>query len=150
MVTGYGSSDNIPFYYPNDDEFGKAIYKTSLIEESQVTIALSKLQKNVGGDYTKTYQFCKRVGDTTGIIPITQLNTPFNGLVVKSGESFVRIKTFVINAKAGTKIHEAEIKTSHTTIDSVTIKSDTFESYIEVLKKTDNKYIERNELKDIM
>ena len=140
MVTGYGSSDNIPFYYPNDDEFGKAIYKTSLIEESQVTIALSKLQKNVGGDYTKTYQFCKRVGDTTGIIPITQLNTPFNGLVIKSGESFVRIKTFVINAKAGTKIHEAEIKTSHTTIDSVTIKSDTFESYIEVLKKTDNKY----------
>lgn len=140
MVTGYGSSDNIPFYYPNDDEFGKAIYKTSLIEESQVTIALSKLQKNVGGDYTKTYQFCKRIGDTTGIIPITQLNTPFNGLVIKSGESFVRIKTFVINAKAGTKIHEAEIKTSHTTIDSVTIKSDTFESYIEVLKKTDNKY----------
>lgn len=140
MVTGYGSSDNIPFYYPNDDEFGKAIYKTSLIEESQVTIALSKLQKNVGGDYTKTYQFCKRVGDTTGIIPITQLNTPFNGLVIKSGESFVRIKTFVINAKAGTKIHEAEIKTSHKTIDSVTIKSDTFESYIEVLKKTDNKY----------
>lgn len=140
MVTGYGSSDNIPFYYPNDDEFGKAIYKTSLIEESQVTIALSKLQKNVGGDYTKTYQFCKRVGDKTGIIPITQLNTPFNGLVIKSGESFVRIKTFVINAKAGTKIHEAEIKASHTTIDSVTIKSDTFESYIEVLKKTDNKY----------
>ena len=140
MVTGYGSSDNIPFYYPNDDEFGKAIYKTSLIKESQVTIALSKLQKNVGGDYTKTYQFCKRVGDITGIIPITQLNTPFNGLVIKSGESFVRIKTFVINAKAGTKIHEAEIKTSHTTIDSVTIKSDTFESYIELLKKTDNKY----------
>ena len=144
MVTGYGSSDNIPFYYPNDDEFGKAIYKTSLIEESQVTIALSKLQKNVGGDYAKTYQFCKRIGDTTGIIPITQLNTPFSGasgsLVVKSGESFVRIKTFVISAKAGTKIHEAEIKTAHTTTDNVTIKSDTFESYIEVLKKTDNKY----------
>ena len=144
MVTGYGSSDNIPFYYPNDDEFGKAIYTTSGINESQVTIALSKLQKNVGGDYAKTYQFCKRIGDTTGIIPITQLNTPFSGasgsLVVKSGESFVRIKTFVINAKAGTKIHEAEIKASHTTIDSVTIKSDTFESYIEILKKTDNKY----------
>lgn len=144
MVTGYGSSDNIPFYYPNDDEFGKAIYTTSGINESQVTIALSKLQKNVGGDYTKTYQFCKRTGDTIGIIPIAQLNTPFSGasgsLVVKSGESFVRIKTFVINAKAGTKIHEAEIKASHTTIDSVTIKSDTFESYIEVLKKTDNKY----------
>lgn len=144
MVTGYGSSDNIPFYYPNDDEFGKAIYTTSGINESQVTIALSKLQKNVGGDYTKTYQFCKRTGDTIGVIPIAQLNTPFSGasgsLVVKSGESFVRIKTFVINAKAGTKIHEAEIKALHTTIDSVTIKSDTFESYIEVLKKTDNKY----------
>ena len=143
MVTGYGSSDNIPFYYPNDDEFGKAIYTTSGINESQVTIALSKLQKNVGGDYTKTYQFCKRTGDTIGVIPIAQLNTPFSGasgsLVVKSGESFVRIKTFVINAKTGTKIHEAEIKASHTTIDSVTIKSDTFESYIEVLKKTDNK-----------
>ena len=144
MVTGHGSSDNIPFYYPNDDEFGKAIYTTSGINESQVSIALSKLQKNVGGDYTKTYQFCKRTGDTIGVIPIAQLNTPFSGasgsLVVKSGESFVRIKTFVINAKAGTKIHEAEIKASHTTIDSVTIKSDTFESYIEVLKKTDNKY----------
>lgn len=144
MVTGYGSSDNIPFYYPNDDEFGKAIYTTSGINESQVAITLSKLQKNVGGDYTKTYQFCKRTGDTIGVIPIVQLNTPFSGasgsLVVKSGESFVRIKTFVINAKAGTKIHEAEIKASHTTIDSVTIKSDTFESYIEVLKKTDNKY----------
>lgn len=36
MVTGHGSSDNIPYYYPNDDECGKAVYSTENFDESLV------------------------------------------------------------------------------------------------------------------
>jgi hypothetical protein len=36
MVTGHGSSDNIPYYYPNDDEYGKAVYSTENFDESLV------------------------------------------------------------------------------------------------------------------
>jgi hypothetical protein len=38
MVTGHGSSDNIPYYYPNDDEYGKAVYSTENFDESLVTL----------------------------------------------------------------------------------------------------------------
>ena len=36
MITGTGSSDNIPYYYPNQDEFGLAVFNTKNIEKDKV------------------------------------------------------------------------------------------------------------------
>lgn len=44
MITGYGSSDNLPYYYPNDDEFGEAVFDVDNIERKQVkSISLNKV-----------------------------------------------------------------------------------------------------------
>lgn len=41
MITGYGSSDNLPYYYPNDDEFGDAIFDAKNIASEHVDVTLS-------------------------------------------------------------------------------------------------------------
>lgn len=41
MITGYGSSDNLPYYYPNDDEFGEAIFEAKNIASEHVDVMLS-------------------------------------------------------------------------------------------------------------
>jgi hypothetical protein len=41
MITGYGSSDNLPYYYPNDDEFGEAIFDAKNIASEHVDVTLS-------------------------------------------------------------------------------------------------------------
>lgn len=46
MITGYGSSDNLPYYYPNDDEFGEAVFKTENISKDKVSVDLSKFLKD--------------------------------------------------------------------------------------------------------
>lgn len=43
MITGYGSSDNLPYYYPNDDEFGEAVFNVENINKDGVSIQLSKM-----------------------------------------------------------------------------------------------------------
>ena len=43
MITGYGSSDNLPYYYPNDDEFGDAVFNVENINKDGVSIQLSKM-----------------------------------------------------------------------------------------------------------
>lgn len=46
MITGYGSSDNLPYYYPNDGEFGEAVFETENFNKLLVTnIDLSKVWK---------------------------------------------------------------------------------------------------------
>ena len=46
MITGYGSSDNLPYYYPNDNEFGDAAFETENFSKLLVTnIDLSKVWK---------------------------------------------------------------------------------------------------------
>lgn len=45
MITGYGSSDNLPYYYPNDDEFGEAVINTENISKDKVSVDLSKFLK---------------------------------------------------------------------------------------------------------
>lgn len=45
MITGYGSSDNLPYYYPNDDEFGEAVFNTENIIKDKVSVELSKFLK---------------------------------------------------------------------------------------------------------
>lgn len=46
MITGYGSSDNLPYYYPNDDEFGEAVFNTENISKDKVSVELSKFLKD--------------------------------------------------------------------------------------------------------
>ena len=46
MITGYGSSDNLPYYYPNDDEFGEAVFNTKNISKDKVSVELSKFLKD--------------------------------------------------------------------------------------------------------
>lgn len=46
MITGYGSSDNLPYYYPNDDEFGEAVFNTENISKDKVCVELSKFLKD--------------------------------------------------------------------------------------------------------
>lgn len=46
MITGYGSSDNLPYYYPNDDEFGEAVFNTENIIKDKVSVELSKFLKD--------------------------------------------------------------------------------------------------------
>ena len=41
MITGYGSSDNLPYYYPNDDEFGEAIFDAKNVVSEHVDVTLS-------------------------------------------------------------------------------------------------------------
>ena len=42
VITGCGSSDNIPYYYPNTDEYGKAIFNVENIGNDKVSVVLSK------------------------------------------------------------------------------------------------------------
>ena len=46
MITGYGSSDNLPYYYPNDNEFGEAVFNTENISKDKVSVELSKFLKD--------------------------------------------------------------------------------------------------------
>lgn len=57
MITGYGSSDNLPYYYPNDDEFGEAVFDTENISKNNVSVDLSKLQNTfgAGNEYNKKF-----------------------------------------------------------------------------------------------
>lgn len=54
VITGCGSSDNIPYYYPNTDEYGKAVFNVENIDKDKVSVALSKYWGIVGtGDNKK-------------------------------------------------------------------------------------------------
>lgn len=48
VITGCGSSDNIPYYYPNTDECGKAVFNVENIDKNKVSVALSKYWGIVG------------------------------------------------------------------------------------------------------
>lgn len=54
VITGCGSSDNIPYYYPNTDEYGKAVFNVENIDKDKVSVVLSKYWGIVGtGDNKK-------------------------------------------------------------------------------------------------
>ena len=136
MITGYGSSDNIPYYYPNDDEFGKADYISENINEP-IAISLPQLQKNanIGTDYAKKYTLYKREGALKATIKIDGSffgTMPSSKLVVADGMDFDRMAIIPIVAKKGMKIYEPKITVSHHTLKSgVSIKSDVFSFYMD-------------------
>ena len=64
MITGYGSSDNLPYYYPNDDEFGEAVFNTENFSKSLVSsISLGDVWKWNSDVYNNTLIFSKNSKD---------------------------------------------------------------------------------------
>lgn len=53
VITGCGSSDNIPYYYPNTDEYGKAVFNVENIAKDKVSVVLSKYWRIVGTEDKK-------------------------------------------------------------------------------------------------
>lgn len=64
MITGYGSSDNLPYYYPNDDEFGEVVFNTENFSKSLVSsISLGDVWKWNSDVYNNTMIFSKNSKD---------------------------------------------------------------------------------------
>ena len=80
MITGYGSSDNLPYYYPNDDEFGEAVFNTENISKDKVSVELSKFLKD--SRYNDTLILCK-----------SKDGKNYNGSVDVSSKTFDRLTT---------------------------------------------------------
>lgn len=80
MITGYGSSDNLPYYYPNDDEFGEAVFNTENISKDKVSVDLSKFLKD------------SRYNDTL-ILYKSKDGKNYNGSVDVSSKAFDRFTT---------------------------------------------------------
>ena len=59
MVTGYGSSDNIQYYYPNDNEYGEAIFDVSNVKKKAVSINLGVLLSKYPNPYGTRFTLCK-------------------------------------------------------------------------------------------
>lgn len=59
MVTGYGSSDNIQYYYPNDSEYGEAIFDVSNVKKEAVSINLGVLLSKYPNPYGTRFTLCK-------------------------------------------------------------------------------------------
>lgn len=65
MITGYGSSDNLPYYYPNDDEFGEAVFNTENFSKSLVSsISLGDVWKWNSNVYNNTLILGKNSKDS--------------------------------------------------------------------------------------
>lgn len=80
MITGYGSSDNLPYYYPNDDEFGEAVFNTENISKDKVSVELSKFLKD------------SRYNDTL-VLYKSKDGKNYNGSVDVSSKAFDRFTT---------------------------------------------------------
>ena len=80
MITGYGSSDNLPYYYPNDDEFGEAVFNTENISKDKVSVELSKFLKD------------SRYNDNL-ILYKSKEGKSYNGSVAVSSHTFDRFTT---------------------------------------------------------
>lgn len=80
MITGYGSSDNLPYYYPNDDEFGEAVFNTENISKDKVSVELSKFLKD------------SRYNDTL-VLYKSKEGKSYNGSVDVSSHTFDRFTT---------------------------------------------------------
>lgn len=110
MVTGYGSSDNIPYYYPNDDEFGKAEFETKNIEKKNVIVDLTKLFGH-GDPIGKEFTFCKveakEYDNTFSVKEIDSARGTADEYYRDSGDLSVSVK---MECTAGSKIKLSNLK----------------------------------------
>ena len=90
MITGYGSSDNIPYYYPNDDEYGKVLFETENFGKSLVSnVSLGKLLKWDSAIYGKTLTLCKNSSEsyTGDILSLSKYNVCVSVDIARKGSS---------------------------------------------------------------
>lgn len=73
-VTGFGGSTNIPFYYPNEEEYGKTYYNVKNAVSSDVVIDWRKVYSNTGTNIS-TLILAKKTASTRDLY----LNTDFFG-----------------------------------------------------------------------
>lgn len=76
-VTGFGGSTNIPFYYPNEEEYGKTYYNVKNAVSSDVVIDWRKVYSNTGTNIS-TLILAKKTASTRDLY----LNTDFFGSTV--------------------------------------------------------------------
>ena len=73
-VTGFGGSTNIPFYYPNEEEYGKTHYNVKNAVASDIVIDWSKVYSNTGANIS-TLILAKKTASARDLY----LNTDFFG-----------------------------------------------------------------------
>lgn len=73
-VTGFGGSTNIPFYYPNEEEYGKTYYNVKNAVASDIVIDWRKVYSNTGTNIS-TLILAKKTASTRDLY----LNTDFFG-----------------------------------------------------------------------
>ena len=76
-VTGFGGSTNIPFYYPNEEEYGKTYYNVKNAVASDIVIDWSKVYSNTGANISALI-LAKKTASTRDLY----LNTDFFGSTV--------------------------------------------------------------------
>ncbi len=76
-ITGQGSADNIPYYYPNTDPNGIVEFETENVNNPDgVTIALSSLVASVGSDYLNIpFQLSKSPETTDFVFELNKADT---------------------------------------------------------------------------
>lgn len=62
MITGYGSSDNIPYYYPNEDEYGEAVFDVANAPKESVSVLFSGLWRWNTDCFGKPIYLCNMTG----------------------------------------------------------------------------------------
>lgn len=68
-ILGHGSSENIPYYYPNENPAGTAIFTTENIEKTAVQeIKLDRLINAYPNVYNKELTFCKQPENARTVI----------------------------------------------------------------------------------
>ena len=73
-VTGFGGSTNIPFYYPNEEEYGKTYYNVKNALVSDIVIDWNKVYSNTGTNISALI-LAKKTASTRDLY----LNTDFFG-----------------------------------------------------------------------
>ena len=73
-VTGFGGSTNIPFYYPNEEEYGKTYYNVKNAVASDIVIDWGKVYSNTGTNISALI-LAKKTASTRDLY----LNTDFFG-----------------------------------------------------------------------
>lgn len=73
-ITGFGGAKNIPFYYPNDEEYGTTHYNTYNIDKSSINIDWSKLYSLIGVRMGVDIMLCQRIVND-GIVSLNDFYT---------------------------------------------------------------------------
>ena len=101
MATGYGSSDNIPYYYPNEDAYGTAIYETENCQKSDVfEVSLGTVMGWNGDVYNKALSLVRYTATSfdkyLGNPDAKQMTNVPDTIVPGKSSDFVKVKSMGI------------------------------------------------------